>query len=103
MAAYVVFLREGPVHNQAEMDKYRSGNRDSNKGFNLKPLCVYGAMETVEGAPTDGVVVLEFPTVEEARAWYHSPAYQEAAKHRKAAADYRAFIVEGFDPSAFRG
>jgi uncharacterized protein (DUF1330 family) len=39
---------------------------------------------------------LQFPTVEDAKAWYHSPGYQAAAVHRRKGADYRAVIVEGF-------
>jgi uncharacterized protein (DUF1330 family) len=34
------------------------------------------------------------PSVEEARAWYDSPAYQEAAQHRFRGAVYRGLIVE---------
>ena len=63
----------------------------------MKPLAVYGAQIPIEGDnPPDAVVVLEFPTVEDAKAWYYSPEYQEAAKHRLAAADYRGVIVEGY-------
>ena len=40
-------------------------------------------------------VVLEFESVEAARAWYHSDAYQEAAKLRQAAADCNGVIVSG--------
>ncbi len=43
----------------------------------------------------EGVVILQFPTFEEAKAWYDSPAYREAREHRFAGADYRAVIVEG--------
>jgi uncharacterized protein (DUF1330 family) len=39
--------------------------------------------------------MLEFPTVEDARAWYENPAYQAALPHRKKAADFRAIIVQG--------
>ena len=38
------------------------------------------------------------PDMEKARAWYHSPAYQEAARHRFAGAVYRGLIVEGTAP-----
>ena len=62
---------------------------------NLKPLVLYGATEALEGEAPDGAVVLEFPTVEDARKWYYSPNYQAAAVHRKKGANYRAFIVQG--------
>jgi uncharacterized protein (DUF1330 family) len=44
----------------------------------------------------DQTVVLEFESVEAARAWYESDAYQEAAKLRQAAADCNAVILSGF-------
>jgi len=30
-----------------------------------------------------------------AKAWYHSPAYQEAKVHRLAGANYRVLVTEG--------
>ena len=40
-------------------------------------------------------VVLEFESVEAAREWYQSDAYQEAAKLRQASADCNGVIVSG--------
>lgn len=95
MAAYVIFIREQPIHDEAAMAEYRRLNKDSAEGHALKPLVVYGNIEAVEGAAPDGIVLLKFPDVEQARAWYNSPAYQAALPHRLRAADYRALIVEG--------
>ena len=39
--------------------------------------------------------LLEFPTFEEAKAWYDSPAYRKVREHRYKGADYRAVIVQG--------
>ena len=41
------------------------------------------------------MVIASFPSFEEAKAWYESPAYREAREHRFRGADYRAVIVEG--------
>ncbi|MDT5010774.1 MAG: hypothetical protein QOH57_2391 [Mycobacterium sp.] len=41
-------------------------------------------------------IVLEFESVEAARAWYESEEYQKAAKLRQAAADCNAVILSGF-------
>lgn len=95
MAVYMVFIREAPVRDQAEMDIYSRMNRDNSGEFNLKPLVVYGATEAIEGEAPDGLVMLEFETAEEARAWYSSPGYQAALPHRQKGADYRVIIVEG--------
>lgn len=45
-------------------------------------------------------VVLEFESVDAARAWYESEAYQKAAKLRQAAADCNAVILSGFPARA---
>ncbi len=44
----------------------------------------------------DQTVVLEFDSVNAARAWYESEGYQAAAKLRQAAADCNAVIISGF-------
>jgi uncharacterized protein (DUF1330 family) len=95
MPAYVLFIREGAIHNQSEMDIYRGMNREQPSDPKLTALVVYGAIEALEGVAPDGLVMLQFPTVEDAKAWYNSPAYQAAIPHRRGAADYRAFIVQG--------
>ena len=41
-------------------------------------------------------VVMEFESVEAAKAWYYSDAYQAAAKLRQAAANCNAVIIPGF-------
>ena len=45
----------------------------------------------------DQTVVLEFESVDAARAWYESDQYRKAAKMRQAAADCNAVIVCGFE------
>jgi uncharacterized protein (DUF1330 family) len=94
MAAYVVFIREGEVVDQASMDAYLGSGASTPPPAHLKALAVYGAMETIEGEGADGIVILEFPDVATAREWYHGP-YNARAKLRQKAAPYRGFIVEG--------
>jgi uncharacterized protein (DUF1330 family) len=99
MPAYMIFTREGPIRDQAAMDAYSSANQ-ANAGqyveqFNVRPLAVYGAQECYEGEAPDGVVLLEFPTADDARGWYNSPAYQDAMALRLKGADYRVVLVEG--------
>lgn len=94
MPAYVIVTRE-KLRDQAEMDRYKAMVPATFAGHAVTPLARYGRFEMLEGAAIEGAVVLQFPTVEEAKAWYHSDAYQEAVKHRFLAADYRAFIIEG--------
>ena len=57
--------------------------------FDQKPEVLEGEWH---GSQT---VVLEFESVEAAREWYRSEAYQKAAKLRQAAADCNGVIVSG--------
>ncbi|CAJ1503634.1 DUF1330 domain-containing protein [[Mycobacterium] kokjensenii] len=60
-------------------------------------LAVDTKNEVIEGEwHGNQTVVLEFESVDAARAWYHSEAYQQAAKLRQAAADCNAVILSGF-------
>jgi uncharacterized protein (DUF1330 family) len=58
--------------------------------FDQKPEVLEGEWH---GSQT---VVLEFESVDAARAWYESDAYQKAAKVRQSAADCNAVILSGF-------
>ncbi|MDB5970352.1 MAG: hypothetical protein JWQ90_2802 [Hydrocarboniphaga sp.] len=95
MAAYILFIRENPVRDAAEMATYGQMNHSNPPDPKLSALAVYGAIDALEGAAPDGVVLLQFPTVEDAKAWYNSPGYQAASVHRKKGADYRALIIQG--------
>jgi len=94
MAAYVVFTRE-KLRDPAAMATYSGMAGPSMAGHPIKPLSVYGACETWEGAPIEGAVIVEFPTIEAAKAWYNGPEYTAAREHRFKGADYRVFITEG--------
>ncbi|WP_010582014.1 DUF1330 domain-containing protein [Schlesneria paludicola] len=94
MSAYIVFMREKTL-NQSELEAYWSKVQSTMQGYSLKVLAAYGRHQTLEGPDVEGVVIAEFPTLEEAREWYDSPAYQEAAKHRFHGAVYRGLIVDG--------
>jgi len=94
MATYMIFIREGEVVDPEAMAAYQSGNRGAPVA-GLKPLAVYGALESIEGEAADGVVILEFPDSQAAKDWYYSPEYQERAKLRRRAAPYRCLMVEG--------
>jgi uncharacterized protein (DUF1330 family) len=93
MTAYIVNLR-GRIKGAQEIETYKkkATAADSSK---LKVLVLMGKLDTLEGAPFESVVILEFPTVEDAKARYKSPEYQAALKHRLKGADYQSFVVQG--------
>ena len=95
MPAYMICIREDAVRDPTELAIYSRMNREAPRDPKLTPLIAYGATEALEGNAPDGIVVLQFPTVEDAKAWYNSPHYQAAIPHRKKGADYRVMIVQG--------
>ncbi|MBC2667747.1 DUF1330 domain-containing protein [Novosphingobium piscinae] len=99
MTAYILVYRETPVRDAAGMAEYSRLNRanavDWQERYGIAPLAVYGQVEALEGTAPDGVVILRFPSLEQARAWYDSPAYREALALRVGAADWRVVLVEG--------
>ena len=94
MPAYALFIRE-KVRDPEGMKVYDSKAGPSLGGHPAKILAAYGAIETLEGPPSQGVVLLEFPTMAAAKAWYDGPGYREARRHRFAAADYRVLFFDG--------
>jgi uncharacterized protein (DUF1330 family) len=94
MTAYVIFMRE-KTRDPAELAAYREKVPASREGHDMKALARYGNVETMEGAPVEGVVIIEFVSIDAAKAWYNSPAYTAARKHRFLGADYRVVISEG--------
>jgi uncharacterized protein (DUF1330 family) len=63
-------------------------------GVNI--LAVDTAPNVVEGTwHGNQTVLLEFESVDAARAWYESEAYQKAVKLRQAAADCNVVILSG--------
>jgi uncharacterized protein (DUF1330 family) len=57
-----------------------------------------GKALSLEGEAPTGIVVIAFDSVEQARAWYASPAYQAIKPLRQSAVKGRIFIVEGSAP-----
>ena len=60
MPALIVFMRDR-VRDKAEFDVYSGLAGATLAGHTVKPLVAYNRCETLEGAPTEGAVILEFP------------------------------------------
>ena len=95
MPAYLIVMRDGPVRDEAAYNQYARMNAENPSTVPLTPLVVYGAMQALEGEAPDGMVMLQFDSAAQARAWYESPSYQAALPHRLRCGDWKAFIVEG--------
>jgi len=54
-----------------------------------------GQAKALEGEATKRIVMIAFPSFEQAQAWYDSPAYRAIRPIRQQSAKSRVFIVEG--------
>jgi uncharacterized protein (DUF1330 family) len=66
------------------------------EGVQAEPLAAYTSFEALEGdGDFRGVILFEFSSMEEARRWYKSAAYQEVKRLREGAADFDHIPVDG--------
>jgi uncharacterized protein (DUF1330 family) len=98
MAAYIVFTRVR-TREPDELKAYALQVPEFLAGHDIKFNANFGPCEVLEGPGIEGMAILEFESVEAAKAWYHSPAYQKASRHRHQGGDYAAVIVEGYPGS----
>ena len=94
MAAYVVVQVD--VTDPVRYADYRKMVPASLEKYGGRFLVRGGKTHTMEGdwAPKSFVLV-EFPTVEQAKAWWASPEYAEAKALRQATSDSQLIIAEG--------
>jgi uncharacterized protein (DUF1330 family) len=94
MPAYGIFIKNKTI-DADELKTYSQKAGAARGDHQLSALAYYGPLEVLEGDPAEGVVVLQFPDMAAAKAWYHSPGYQEALQHRLKGGDYRVILTEG--------
>ncbi|WP_316862184.1 DUF1330 domain-containing protein [uncultured Cohaesibacter sp.] len=96
MSKPAYFVLEIAIHDEEGMKPYLENVGATIAAYSVEPLANGGKIVPLEGeAPNGKVVMLKFDSMDDARSWYASPAYQEVLKHRLAAADNRAYFVEG--------
>jgi uncharacterized protein (DUF1330 family) len=93
LKAYVIFYVK-TLHDLAGLDEYRKLARPTLQKFGAVFRVLKGRFEVLEGEPILSVVVLEFPSMEQARAWYDSAEYQAALKYRLAASSSQGVLCE---------
>jgi len=95
MPAYMIALNRS-VHDIRKLDDYWKAAGPTFEGRGAKFLSIYTPLAPLElMEPLEGVVLIEFPDVAAAKAWYESPAYQKAKQHRDGAVDTEFFIIDG--------
>jgi uncharacterized protein (DUF1330 family) len=94
MAAYVI--AEVEVTDPAAYEDYRKQVPATIEQYGGKYLVRGGATETKEGGWTPArFVILEFPSMAQARRWYDSPEYAPALAIRKRASKSKLIFAEG--------
>lgn len=99
MSAYVVV--QVSVKDPEKYERYKSMAPASIAQHGGRYLVRGGKTETLEGTwRPSRFVVLEFPSMERARAWWKCAEYAEAKALRNATADTEMLLVEGLTDSA---
>lgn len=93
-AYYLVDVRE--IKDRARMDEYRARINPVVEKFGGRYVVIGGATHVVEGTYRPIFpVMIEFPTMAEARRWYDSEEYRELKSLRLSATISNAFFMEG--------
>ncbi len=97
MAAYALaHLRTPQPH--PEVLEYLEKIQATLDPFSGRFLIHGGAVEVKEGSWPGTVVLIEFPSMAAARAWYDSPAYQRILPLRTRHIEGEALLIEGVGP-----
>jgi uncharacterized protein (DUF1330 family) len=94
MSAYLIFTRDKTL-DEDQPGTYSKEVLATLAGHEVKVLAFYGSHEDLEGASTEGIAILEFPSIEAAKAWYNGSPYREVGEHRFKGATCRVILVEG--------
>ena len=93
MAAYIIVDVE--ITDPEEYQTYTQQTRATIEKYGGKFIVRGGQPETLEGDwQPERVVILEFPSVEQARTWYSSPMYTAIIGIRHRAANSRMILVQ---------
>ena len=94
MPAYVIARVK--VTDPEQYENYKALSPGAIAAYGGRFIARGGATEVLEGEPEDRrVVIVEFPSMDQARTFYDSPEYREARAARAGAAEGQFLLVEG--------
>jgi uncharacterized protein (DUF1330 family) len=94
LSAYVVV--EIDVHDPEQYETYKQMAPSSIAAHGGRYLVRGGQVETLEGTwLPKRLVILEFPSMDQAKAWWSSTEYEEAKALRQAVTHSEMIVVEG--------
>lgn len=95
-AAYLIATMD--IHDAETYDTYRQQVPATLEAYGGEFVVRGGTKEVLEGEwPEQRVVVLRFPSMDQARAWHASAEYQGPKALRRSASKGRMIIVEGVE------
>ena len=94
MAAYVIVSIK--VQDPVRYEAYKSMVPPTLAAYGGKFIVRGGKLETLEGEwSPERFVIIEFPSADQAKAWWGSTAYEEAKALRQATSTSEMIVVEG--------
>lgn len=94
MSAYIIV--EVEVKDPIKYEDYKKLTPATLAVYGGKFIVRGGKGELLEGdKQPERIVILEFESVEKAKAWWNSPEYSEVKKLRHATANSRMIVIEG--------
>jgi uncharacterized protein (DUF1330 family) len=98
MPAYLIV--DLHIQDRAVFEEYRKLVPATIEKYGGRYVIRGGALEVLEGEwQPKRIVVLEFPSIEQARRWYDSEEYQQPKALRLACARSNVILVEGAAPA----
>jgi len=96
MPVYVIV--QGKIEDRASLDQYMAKAGPTIAPYQGRLLAYDEDPEVIEGTlEHPRTVLIEFPSVKEARAWYDSPEYQKIVSLRIKGAPGTMIVVNGAD------
>jgi uncharacterized protein (DUF1330 family) len=98
MVAYVINDME--VTDPQQLEEYKKLSPATVAQYGGRFLARGGRCETIEGGwSPKRLVILEFPSFEQAKAWLDSPEYAPARRMRQKASRSNIVVLEGVPPA----
>jgi uncharacterized protein (DUF1330 family) len=92
MSAYILYICRS-VSDRKELETYWRMLDATLEGRPGKLLTAYAELDILEGdGPVEGLMLMEFPSMEDARDWHNSAAYREARQHHMRGAKYLCIL-----------
>jgi len=96
MANAAYYVIDVKIHDPEGMKPYQAKVLETIQNFGGKLIIAGGQIEKLEGHAPQGIIVMvQFDSMAQARAWHESPEYQAIIGFRQASSEGHSYLVEG--------